>query len=295
MKYRPSIFIFLIFLAMWPAPVAFSQNRASLIRELDIDIWPDYDRPSVLVLLTGQLPENTKLPASVTLPLPESARLNAVARIDAKDGRMKDDIVSSTDPPGMVTFITPDYRFRVEYYFPYAVNNNQHAIDYTWLAPVGVNVFRIRVQQPASAQAFKIDPATATIMRGDDGFTYHIFPTQVVDAWQPVSLRVEYHMAAPQLSKKSAPSPMTAAQSADQAPKPESSFGVNLALIAMAVGGLVLFGVLIWQVASRRALSGNYHSVDPPTPKRSAVKYCSQCGQPVDDSDSFCRECGHKL
>lgn len=29
--------------------------------------------------------------------------------------------------------------------------------------------------------------------------------------------------------------------------------------------------------------------------EEASAKFCSQCGQPVDQSDTFCRECGHRL
>jgi hypothetical protein len=142
---KRKLFILLIFFILIPIAPGFAQNPVSVIDALDIEIWPDYDKPSVLVLLTGTLPGDTRLPASVTLPLPEAARLNAVARIDRKDGNMKDDILSSTDPSGRLTFITPDLRFRVEYYLPYTVNKTQRSFDYTWLAAVSVNNFKLRV------------------------------------------------------------------------------------------------------------------------------------------------------
>ena len=170
-----------------PLAAGFAQNPVPVIDSLDIEIWPDYDKASVLVLLTGTLMGDTRFPASVTLPLPEAARLNAVARIDRKDGNMKDDIFSSTDPPGTLTFITPDLRFRVEYYLPYTVNKNQRSFDYTWLAAISVNNFQLRVQQPTSASTLKTEPADANVVRSGDGFDYHIFPARAVPAGQPFS------------------------------------------------------------------------------------------------------------
>jgi hypothetical protein len=132
-------FMLLIFFMLLPMAIGFAQNPVSVIDSLDIEIWPDYDRASVLVLLTGTLPGDTRFPVSVTLPLPEVAQLNAVARIDSKDGNMKDDIFSSTDPPGTLTFITSDLRFRVEYYLPYTVDKSHRSFDYSWLAAILVN------------------------------------------------------------------------------------------------------------------------------------------------------------
>ena len=168
----------------------FAQNQVSVIDSLDIEIWPDYDKTSVLVLLTGTLPGSARLPASVILPLPEAAQLNAVARIDSKDGNMKDDIFSSTEPPGTLTFITPDLRFRVEYYLPYTVNKNQRSFDYTWLAAITVNNFQLRVQRPTSASTLNTEPTPANVVRSGDGFDYHTFPARAVPAGQPYPLHV---------------------------------------------------------------------------------------------------------
>ncbi len=293
MKYKASIFI--LFFIMMPVAVAFAQNQVSTVETIDVDIWPDYDRPSVLVLLTGKLPEDTTLPASVTLPLPETAQLNAVARIDSKDGHMKDDILSSTDPPGMLTFTTPDLRFRVEYYFPYAVNEKQHSFDYTWLAPIGVKVFRLSVQQPSSADAFTAEPPIATIMRGDDGFEYHTFPTQAVEAWQPVSLKVDYNMTGAQLSKKRVPPSNTNTQPAASPPNPSNGSGINWALVAMVIGGLLIFGALIREFVSRRSSTNSPKSAELQSQKRSDANCCHKCGESVVESDKYCSGCGDKL
>ena len=106
MKFK-SLILLLIFMSAAMA-TGFAQNPASVIDSLDLEIWPDYDKSSVLVLLTGTLPEDTRLPASITLPLPEVAQLNAVARIDSKDGNMTTSQLSATSlPPPNTSIKTP--------------------------------------------------------------------------------------------------------------------------------------------------------------------------------------------
>ena len=278
-----------------PMATGFAQNPVSVIDALDIDIWPDYDRASVLVLLTDTLPKDTLLPASVTLPLPEAARLNAVARIDSKDGSMKDDIFSSTDPPGILTFITPDLRFRVEYYLPYTVIENRRSFDYTWLAAVSVNYFQLRVQRPTSASILKTEPDTANVVRRGDGFDYHTFPVRAVQAGQSFSLRVDYKMTTAQLSATSLPPTNTNMQS-PALPSPSSTgSGINWALAAVVTGGLIIIGALIWQIASRRSSANLRKPVDLQVKKRSQANFCRNCGEPIDEADRFCRGCGSEL
>ena len=59
------------------------------LASLNIEIWPEYDRPAALVILRGALAESVKLPAAVTLRLPAaSGGPGAVAYSKAADGNL---------------------------------------------------------------------------------------------------------------------------------------------------------------------------------------------------------------
>lgn len=292
---KPNLSIILILFMLTPINTGFAQEPASVIDALDIEIWPDYDKPSVLVLLTGTLPSDTRLPASVTLPLPGTAQLNAVARIDGNDGVMRDDIFSSPDPSGRLTFITPDLRFRVEYYLPYSVNENQRSFDYSWLAAITVNNLQIRVQRPTSASTLNTEPAAANIVRSGDGFDYHIFPAGAVPAGQPFSLHVDYNMTSAQLSAASLPPPNTGVQSSPLSVTSRTGPGINWALFAIVTGGLIIVAALIWQIATRRPSPNTRNIADSGIKKQSRARFCRNCGEPIDEGDRFCAGCGSKL
>ncbi len=290
-------FILLVIFILMPASMGFAQNpiSVSVIDSLDIEIWPDYDRASVLVLLTGTLPGDTRFPASVTLPLPEGAQLNAVARIDSKDGDMKDDIFSSTDSRGTLTFITSDLRFRVEYYLPYTVDKSQHSFDYTWLAAITVNNLQLRVQRPTWASTLDTEPSAANVVRGGDGFDYHIFPTRTVLAGQPFTLHVDYKMTTAQLSAISLPRQNTSIQTPATPAKPSTGFGINWALAAIVAGALIIIGALIWQITIRRFSPNIRKHIDSQVERQSQAKFCRNCGEPIDEGDRFCSGCGSEL
>ncbi len=292
---KPSSLILLVFFVLMPMTSGFAQNQVSVIDSLDIDIWPDYDKKSVLVLMTGTLPGDTQFPASVTLPLPEAALLNAVARIDSKDGNMKDDILSSPSPGGALTFITPDLRFRVEYYLPYAVNENQRSFDYHWLASVSVTNFQLRVQRPLSAITLKTEPATTNLVRGGDGFDYHAFSTRTIPAGQSFSLSVEYQMTTPQLSASMLPPPKTNAQTPALPATPSTGSGINWALVAVVSGLFIIIVVLMWQMVFRRPSSNTRKPADSRAEKQMQAKFCHDCGEPIDEDYRFCSGCGSKL
>ena len=291
---KRSLFILLILFMLMPVAIGFAQNPVSYIDSLDIDIWPDYDRASVLVLLTGTLPGDTRFPALVTLSLPESAQINAVARIDGKDGKMKDDIFSSTDPPGMLTFSTPDLRFRVEYYLPYTVNNKQRSFDYTWIAPITVNNLQLRVQRPTWASSLNTDPAPAKFARDSGGFDYHIFTAGAVPAGKPFSLHVDYKMSVAQLSATSLQQ-NTSIQTPTKPSTPDSNPSIYWALAAIVAGGLIFIGAVIWQLAFRRSSPNIRKPTDSRAERQSQSKFCSNCGGPIDEGDRYCRGCGTEL
>jgi len=291
---RKTFMVLIIFMTM-PVTAGFAQNPVFVIDSLGIDIWPDYDKASVLVLLTGALPENTQLPASVSLPLPETTRLNAVARIDRQDGNMIDDIIWSTEPLGTLTFTTPDLRFRIEYYFPYTVDKNRRSFDYTWLAAVTVNNFQLRIQRPTSAVTFITEPAASNVVSSTDGFEYHSFPARTVPAGQSFSLQVDYEMTTAQLSAASLPSPNTSVQPPALPASRGSGSGINWALAAVVSGGLIIVAALIWSIAARRSSPGTREPFDSRAEKQSRAKFCRNCGEPTDEGDKFCRGCGTGL
>jgi hypothetical protein len=293
---KRNLLILIICAILMPAVRGFAQNTAPAFERLDVDIWPDYDRASVLVLLTGKLPDSTRFPASVTVPLPESAQLNAVARIDQRDGAMKDDIFSAPDGSGSMTFITPDPGFRVEYYLPYAINDNQRTFEFTWQAAIPVRNFQLKVQRPVFAANLDTEPAAANIARSVDGFVYHTFPATAVPADQPFSLRVNYTMTSDQLSATRLPSVDSTAQNPAMPGTPASAYGINWALVALIAGGILIFGALVWQLASRRSSSGTRASAGTGGEKKlSRAKFCRNCGEAVDEGDRFCSGCGTEL
>ncbi len=289
---RGSFFLLILFMLMSTA-TGLAQNPVTVLDSLVIDIWPDYDKASVLVMLTGTLPGDTRFPASVTLPLPETAQINAVARIDSSDDTMKDDIFSSTNPPGKLTFITPDLRFRVEYYLPYLVDNDRRSFDYTWLADIAVNQFQLKVQQPIASSSLKTEPAAGNVLKAGDGFDYHIFSPRTVPSGQPFSLHVDYNMTTSQLSVERLPPSNTGTQAPGLPAASTAGTGINLlSVVAIVTGSLIIVVVLVLQIAARRSSSNIREPFSAELEKRSQAKFCHNCGIPVIETDKYCSGCG---
>jgi hypothetical protein len=279
----------LLLLALIPWPVSQAQSPVMAIQSLNVDLWPDYDRPAVLVLLTGALAADTPLPAVVTLPLPANADLNAVARITSDDIMIDD--IDSTTGSGQLTFTTSDLRFRVEYYVPYIVENNQHTFTFTWSADLPVDQLVVTVQEPVAASGLVMEPAAINVEDGFNDLTYHTLPAQPVPAGQPYSVRLGYTMASPQLSIENLPGVGQTETSSPLSPSPTSA-GFNWPLMIAVAGGVLILLAGAWQIISTRAAAKAASAPAGRSGKRPPARFCHICGQPAGPQDRFCRHCG---
>jgi len=287
---------------------AFAQSPATTLEQLEVELWPDYDRPAVLVLLTGTLPDDTALPATVTIPIPQSATINAVARIDTLGGMLSiveiDDSVS-----GQLTFTVPDSRFRIEYYVPYTSDGDARDFTFEWRSDLAVDQLLPTIQQPSMATEMSVSPEALDVANRPDGLLYHSLPGIEVPAGQTYSLETSYTMTRPQL---------TAELLAEQQPAaplfsedlPESTVSTsdsdfNWPLVAIVVGVLLVIAAVVFLFISNRQKNKR---VAKPRPVRRArskqptysvgsepaagANFCHECGQGLDPSDRFCRNCG---
>ncbi len=287
-----------------PTFVQAQANQAATIELIAVDLWPDYDQASVLVLITGGLPADTTFPATVTIPLPANASLHAVARIST-DNAMIDDI-EFTQNADSVTLTTPDPRFRIEYYMPYMANNSDRSFTFSWTADIAVEQFEVSIQQPGNAGSMTVMPVPANTTTGSvDNLTYHILPIVPVAAGELYEVTVNYEMIIPQLSVDLAgqqqPKPQTAVS-----PPQTLQNNSNLPLILGIVGGILIVGVLAWALVNNQKTTPRPKKPTPrkktavktpstpsqPAPAPQAAKFCHECGEGLQAGDKFCRECG---
>ncbi len=300
--------LLLTLLLCLPTLVQAQANQAAAIELIAVDLWPDYDQASVLVLITGALPADTTFPATVTIPLPTDASLHAVARISTENAMIDDiEFIQNTDS---VTLTTPDPRFRIEYYMPYIADNSDRSFTFSWMADVAVEQFEVSIQQPGNASSMNVIPVPANTTTGSvDNLTYHILPIVPVAAGELYEVAINYEMIIPQLSidltGQQQPTPQTAVS-------PPLTLGnnSNLPLILGIVGGILIVGVLAWALVNnqkttprpkkptpRRKAAVNTAVKTPPTsshsaPTPQAAKFCHECGEGLQAGDKFCRECG---
>lgn len=323
---RTSLFLilFLTLALLWgwrSFSPALAQSEAQDLAGMAVELWPDYDEPSMLVLLTGIVPPDTPLPATVTIPFPETAELNAVARVTLDD-RLVDDIEFEITGNSL-TLVTPNPQFHVEYYDPYVADGLDRSYVFEWLATLNVDQMSVAVQQPLMATGITINPEPVNSSASrSDGLTYHTLASRVVPAGELFSVSVDYAMSSPQLS---APALSTGggqgAVNPDLAqPAASSDAGsllgdINPLWIVGIFGVAALVGLAF--VFGRQQSGSRANSTRKPKPKRpapappapppqqpvakpapppaGAARFCHNCGQPATPDDRFCSSCGTRL
>ncbi len=321
----------LIVLVFCLVAVSHAQTPVTL-ESAQVELWPEYDRPEMLVILAGTLPAATQLPATLTVRLPPAGTLHAAAMKDAQG-----ELVNATYSSGMidgstvVTLTLTQPNFHLEYYDGGLVSDGSHRrYTFTWPAEWATAAARVRVQEPAGASNLTVTPTLSPAGSGDFGLDYLAGDLGAIGAGQAVRIDLSYDKISPALSSETAPTtsgPPAAGSSLLPAP-----VVVGLAVLV----GAVVLGIWLWNrqrrpagaAARRRAAakpsrapasnpartatsnpapprttSANPAAPASPRPDSSppaassspastAPRFCTQCGQPLQPGDRFCRVCG---
>lgn len=278
-------------IALLAASAAFAQS-APRLASLVIEIWPEYDRPAALVILSGVLAEGVALPATVTLRLPVAP--TAVAYATSANGdllNLAHEQAKSGDYV-LVKFQTPERFFHVEFYEPMGTGDPARTFRYTWPGDSAVGRATVIVQEPATAQNVATEPELKERSTGAGGLTHRLGDLGALAAGKPLAVTVKYTKAdaRPSVDIKGLRTAQTAPAAAPpsaaaQAPHPAPpSSGLPAWALPMAMfGGFAIVAALLVAFLWRRRAA---------TPSGA---YCTKCGAPLRAGDNFCGKCGAKV
>ncbi|MEJ5223043.1 MAG: zinc ribbon domain-containing protein [Anaerolineales bacterium] len=271
---------------------------------VNIQIWPEYDRPSVLVIYDFAVSAETPLPVTVTLRIPANADLIAVAVLQNNNFLNKEYTPPTSDGQWLlVSMQIPDREtYRIEYYTDFSKSGQTRRFTYTWQGDYAVRTFRLSIQQPLGASPVQTDPIATTPLPASDGFTYYNAVLNDVAAGQNFSLNIRYDkdtdaLSAESLTVQPSGGVLTPSQPVDWPNVlPWVLGGVGILLI---VGG----GLWYWQTGQagqaasprRRKRHAALREDDDDAPGDLRTIYCHQCGKRAQSGDRFCRACGTKL
>ncbi|MBI5034663.1 MAG: zinc ribbon domain-containing protein [Chloroflexi bacterium] len=289
------------------APAAFAQD-ANRLSQLKISIWPEYDTPTVLVLLDGTLADKTNLPRSVSLLIPSNANLTVTTWENA-DGSLAPEqpnqSVDAGDGFTRVTFTINQPNYHVEYYHDLLKGAPDKSMDWQFKSATPVDQVLLEVQQPLKATNFVLTPTTSTTRTDASGFKYYSYQFANVTTGQVLTTQAKYTKSDPNPSFQAPPSSQlpSSSASAPTTTSTASSSNDNLLLLAglVGLGLIVILGIFVYQQRSRAVEELTANKMSPRQFQRQrrrargtegATVFCTKCGNPLGPDDNFCPKCG---
>ena len=291
----------LLFLLLAVHPVMAQSGVA--IDKMIVKIWPEYDKPSVLVIMDLFLAADVSLPAKMTVRIPvQAGQPNSIAvrELDGQLYVLEYDFVINGDW-NELTFTTPYTEVWLEYYDPeISVNGDLRSFDYKWSGDHEVGDFNIEVQQPLTASSMTFQQNVGAGQLGSDGLTYFPVSMGFVSAGTAFTLHMDYVKTDDTLSVSNT-LPVQPSQPLTDQNSGRNSFQKTLPFL---VGGLglvliILGGFWYWRgtknrmaaVPVRRSHGGSRKTES----HNDSAIYCHQCGKRASAGDQFCRACGTRL
>ena len=285
-----------------PAPALAQAGSAPkgnpALSALNIEVWPEYDRPAVLVILKGALAESVKLPAAVTLRLPASSGgPAAVAYSSAADGNLlnlKHDVTRAGDYV-TVKFEATERFFHIEFYEPIATTAPERSFRYVWPGDLAVERATVVVQEPVAATAISVEPNLDRSSLGQDGMKYRIGEPGALPAGKTLPIVVRYTKADARPSRAILNPAASSGAAAASAPA-----AIPAAMPAPAAGGLPDWAIPLAGFALLGAIGAGliawiWRRGPAPAPAAPAGKHCVKCGAALAADDRFCGKCGRKV
>jgi hypothetical protein len=150
------------FVALTPA-IALGQLVDTGTSRYEVQIWPEGD-PARSVLIVGiRLPEDTPLPATVRLPVPDGATLTWAGEI--LGGDLDDDIPRAVEyvdvEGGQSVEFTLEETVAAQYdadYLPLQVRNGDYSLEVDWVQTEPAESVNFAARLPATVTDIEIDP-----------------------------------------------------------------------------------------------------------------------------------------
>jgi hypothetical protein len=261
----------------------------SRLVNLEIEIWPEFDRPAALVLLKGEL-ANAGQSISLRLPV-SSGGPAAVAQSIAAGGNLLNLPYERIDGKEFITLrITPPERFfHIEFYDKLDTGKEKRDYRYQWPGDIAADHVSVHVQQPAAVTNFAITPAFTDGAPGGDTLTYWTKDMGAVPVGKTLPIAIRYTKTDARTSKEILGPSASASAAAPAADAPLTSaspvaysFDARSEWISAAIFVLigVAGGVLLW------------HRRSKPSKPAAAAGFCTKCGNTLRTDDRFCSKCG---
>ncbi|HEX9090853.1 MAG TPA: zinc ribbon domain-containing protein [Anaerolineales bacterium] len=296
----------LLLLLLMLLPTMVRAQEPITISSLQVQIWPEYDNPSVLVIYQMTLSSGISLPASLSIHIPLAAGEPYAVAARQVDGSLYtiDYTRQVAGDWAAINFSTSASEIQLEFYDPSIQKDGQgRHYEYIWPGDYAVSQFVMQVQQPFDATDMRISPSLGAGASGSDELTYYTQNIGAIPAGQKINLTIDYQKPSDTLSVESLP--IQPSSNIPLSSAPDLNVSTWLPWILGILGAGLIIGGIIWfwqtgrqrpitQARRRRSRAGVSEAQVSTDQDENAV-YCSQCGKRALPGDQFCRYCGTRI
>ena len=293
---RKLIMIFLLG-AFLVFPISASAQSDAALSFVTVQLWPEYDDPSMLVIVDFQVATDTGLPVTLNFRIPKDANLIAVAA-DAGSGQFLNVPYEAPVAEGeyqvfnMSIEDTQPHRF--EYYQPLSFNGEERIFSYLWDNGYAVETFQYLFLEPLDVTSVSFDP-NFTAEETSNGLKYYDGAPVKLAAGEQYPLNITYKKTTDTLVSQA--QAVQIAEPVNEDTPGRVSLSNSLPYIIGGLGIIMIAGGLMYYFQWGRHSSGNKprRRTSHTSIETGADVYCPQCGARGKPSDKFCRTCGARL
>lgn len=262
---------------------------------LQLQLLPEYDQPSMLVIYTIQLTAEQTLPAEVSVRIPARVGDPMAVTVQEADSvlRYREYTRTVEGEWSEITFTADFPIIQIEYYDT-ALNqrDNPRSYDFRWLSDFDINNLVVSVIEPVDVTGMSILPNLGNVTQSAEGLTIYNGSLGSWPAGETFDLTLSYNKNTTNLAVDG----------------PSGSFFdalSPLAWVLFGVGALVVVGGGVLFVRNRQnEAESAYRQKKQRSGSRSGGRrasggkanvFCHDCGRQAVSGDKFCRECGTKL
>lgn len=265
---RKRLFV-LILIALWfVLPAEMHAQSEIYFAGVEVELWPEFDRPEMLVIFNMQLAEDVSLPVDLTLRIPTHVG-EPHALADSVDG----DKSYSREVEGQwaaLHFTANGSFIQLEYYdATLNVEDEQRQYEFTWPVDYPISATRVNIKLPEDVHSVIVPSSYSGPVSPGDGYIYYEVLGGSLQVGEEVRVSLDYV----------------------RGKDTQQLLAWGLGLVGAA---LIVWGGYRYINATRPSKRSRARR-KPSRVKSAGAIFCHNCAERSNQGDKFCRNCGTEL
>ncbi len=302
---RRAWWVLVLLLGLLPRAVQAQDPPITRLARLDIDLWPEYDQPAMLVIYRMTLnPED--VPGRLSLRIPQRAGRPYAVALGASP---QSDLLNATyeyqpatgSPWAWVHINVSQPYVQLEYYDPALEKDGQRrSYRFLWPGDLEVGQVVVQVQRPWNAQDLVVDPPLTPVGATTAGIELFERSFGALQAGQTLEIRVEYTkpddvLTVEHLQAVQAPAAGGNLPPAAVGTTPSRALLGTTEIVLIVAGALLVVASGLWWWRQRGGALPRLARPRGPRGGPSRARFCPQCGTRALPGARFCHQCGTPL